>query len=228
MPQTRRPWRGVAPDIRQEARRERLLDAGFEVLATQGWEATTVRAVCAQAELTSRYFYESFADLDTLLITMFDRLLAQLTTRAATAAAETDGELRDRVRAFMDAAIRFITEDPRRIRVLAVEAIANERLNRRRLDALYQLARLADRHGQRLYGSPRPGDEIGRMASHILVGGLAELGLAWLDGEFNTPIDQLADDLTDLAIGFAQMTADLARHRRRGPTTQKPRATRTR
>src|SRR5579872_7202432 len=70
----RRRWRGVEPDARQAARRQRLLDAAFELLGTEGLTATTVRGVCARAGLHTRYFYESFADVDALVVALFDQL----------------------------------------------------------------------------------------------------------------------------------------------------------
>ena len=57
-------WAGLAPDDRRAERRTLLLDAAFELLGTEGWGGTTVRAVCQEARLNPRYFYESFEDLD--------------------------------------------------------------------------------------------------------------------------------------------------------------------
>jgi AcrR family transcriptional regulator len=207
---SRRPWRGIAHESRLEARRESLLAAGLELLGTKGWEATTVRAVCAEAGLTSRYFYENFGDLDDLLVTLFDSLFTETTARAYRAAIADDIDLRCRVRAAVGATIEYVTEDPRRLRVLAVEAIGNEQLNRRRLDALKALAGFLDAQGQQIYGLPA-GSEISRMTAHVLIGGIAELALAWLDGQFESSIAELADNIVDLYIAFAETAASLAR-----------------
>lgn len=75
MPRTmRRSYGGLSAEQRQAVRRARLLDAGLELLGTAGWTATTMTAVCREAGLTERYFYESFADRDALAEAVFDRL----------------------------------------------------------------------------------------------------------------------------------------------------------
>jgi AcrR family transcriptional regulator len=68
-------WVGLSPDARKAERRTLLLDATFDLLGTEGAEATTVRAVCLKARLNPRYFYESFDDLDTLVVAVYDRVV---------------------------------------------------------------------------------------------------------------------------------------------------------
>src|SRR5438270_12648428 len=66
---------GIPADERRAERRERLLEAGLEILGTEGWQAATVRAICKQARLNPRYFYESFSGLDELLVAVFDTIV---------------------------------------------------------------------------------------------------------------------------------------------------------
>jgi AcrR family transcriptional regulator len=51
------------------------MDAAFQLLGTEGWSGTSVRAVCQGARLNPRYFYESFDDLDALVIAVYDRVV---------------------------------------------------------------------------------------------------------------------------------------------------------
>ena len=69
----RTSWAGIPAEDRRAARRDRLLDAAFDLLGTEGWSATTVRGVCQAAQLNPRYFYESFPDLDALFVAVYDR-----------------------------------------------------------------------------------------------------------------------------------------------------------
>ncbi|MBF6278258.1 TetR family transcriptional regulator [Nocardia sp. 852002-20019_SCH5090214] len=126
-----RPWRGREPADRIAARRERLLRAGYELMAGVGAAETSMRGVCRQAGLTERYFYESFANLDDLMTTVLENTVEQCRDRLLAALAEAPEE-RDLlfghvVRAFTD----FLTEDPRRGRILFVESIATPALTRR-------------------------------------------------------------------------------------------------
>ena len=72
-------WAGIAPADRRAERRTLLLDAAFDLLGTEGWPGTTVRAVCQRARLNPRYFYESFDDLDALVVAVYDRLVGEMT-----------------------------------------------------------------------------------------------------------------------------------------------------
>lgn len=59
-------------DARRDARRRRLLEVGFELLGGQRSAAVAVRSVCRHAKLIDRYFYQSFADPDELLVAVYD------------------------------------------------------------------------------------------------------------------------------------------------------------
>ena len=73
-----RAYGGVSEEQRRAARRLRLLEAGLEIIGTQGYAAATLRAVCARAELTERYFYESFANREALLVGVHRWVVDQL------------------------------------------------------------------------------------------------------------------------------------------------------
>ena len=67
-------WRGQSPAQRSAVRRQQLLAAGLEVFGTCGWQQSTVRGICAAAGLSERYFYESFASRDELLLAVYEDL----------------------------------------------------------------------------------------------------------------------------------------------------------
>ena len=62
-----------------------MLDAGLDLLGRTDPTTLTVRAICAQAGLTARYFYENFTDKDSFVEAVFDDVTAQIatTTQAA-------------------------------------------------------------------------------------------------------------------------------------------------
>jgi AcrR family transcriptional regulator len=194
-PAPARTYRGEAAEERRFRRRAQLLEAGLELLGTEGWQATTVTAVCERARLTPRYFYESFADRDELLVAIFDGVMEDI-TREALAAAPSDGE--EALRATVAACVKVVTDDQRKGRVAFVEALGSEALMNRRLRAMRRLAdRLTDqaRAGRRLSK-----DEARRLqpASLIAVGGLIETMIVWLDGGLDSTADQIIDDYTRL------------------------------
>jgi AcrR family transcriptional regulator len=80
-----RSYLGVPHAARRSERRRRLLAAGIEVFGGIGVRHATVKAVCQQAQLTERYFYESFDGMEQLLIACYQTSAAAL--RAAVEAA---------------------------------------------------------------------------------------------------------------------------------------------
>ncbi|RZK99325.1 MAG: TetR/AcrR family transcriptional regulator, partial [Rubrivivax sp.] len=61
-----RRYGGVDPEERQRQRKARLIEAALAVFGANGYHPSTVRDVCKEAQLTSRYFYESFDGMEAL------------------------------------------------------------------------------------------------------------------------------------------------------------------
>ena len=99
-------YAGRSADERRRERRRRLLDTAFAIAGSHGISALGVRAVCVQAGLNDRYFYESFSDCDQLLLAVYEDQAATLITRLMGALEQTaDRELRSRIRAVIDVGI---------------------------------------------------------------------------------------------------------------------------
>ncbi|MGE9807243.1 TetR/AcrR family transcriptional regulator [Janibacter sp. G1551] len=127
---TRRRWQGESPDERTAARRERLLEAGLELLGTEGAAAVTMRGTCRAARLTERYFYESFDSRDDLLVAVLDHVV-EGAKMAVLAALATPGEESIRVRHVVTAFTDHIAADRRRGRVMFVAPQEDPALARR-------------------------------------------------------------------------------------------------
>ena len=214
-PKDRRPsrWAGLSPDDRRAGRRELLLDVAFELLGTEGWSGTTVRAVCQAAELNPRYFYESFDDLDELVVAVYDRLVAELGGEVMASVAASGTDPRAGARAAMDCILRFVDEDRRRARILYVEALGNEALNRRRIETAHQLVSVVEQAGAERYGPLPGGEQVGRIGAAVLVGGAGELVVAWLDGRIDVTREQLVDDATEILLAIGDAVARVAARR---------------
>jgi AcrR family transcriptional regulator len=208
-------WVGLPAEDRRAERRTLLLDAAFELLGREGWAGTTVRAVCHEARLNPRYFYESFDDLDALIVAVYDRLVEELGAKIVEAGESADDDPRAQVRASLETLLRFVDEDRRRGRVLYVEALGNEKLNRRRIDTAHALVAQLEQSGIERHGQPRPGERIGRLTAAIIVGGASELVAAWLDGRLDVTRDRLIDDATELFLALGDRAADIAVRRAR-------------
>ncbi|HEY4455906.1 MAG TPA: TetR/AcrR family transcriptional regulator, partial [Pseudonocardiaceae bacterium] len=67
-----RTYGGASAQQRHDERRERLIRAVFDLLATDGTVGLTIRKVAATAGVSPRYVYEDFTDLDDLRCSTFD------------------------------------------------------------------------------------------------------------------------------------------------------------
>ena len=186
-------YRGMSAVARAAERRQRLLDATLAVWADPE-NRTTMTAVCAEAGLTERYFYESFSGLDEALTAVLDGVaveIEQVTMAAAEAAGEDPA---DRVRATVEAFVRLLVDDPRKGRVAIIEAAGIPALRRRRTDLLRYLAhRSAEEARTRLGLLPARGERADELAGLLFIGGMAELITAWLDGALEATPEEIVE-----------------------------------
>lgn len=202
-------WNGLSTEERQRERRHLLIEAAYELLATEGAAGTTVRAVCGHARLNPRYFYESFADLDELVVAVFMDVMRGLQRQIAEGVAEAGDSVADAVHAAVAATVRFIDEDSRRGQLLYVEALGNETLNRRRIKSGQDLIDLVRRDTVRRGGS-RGSQQRDHLAAALLVGGFHEMIIAWITGRVELTADELIAHATELFVTTAEATEDVS------------------
>lgn len=191
-----RPYGGVDAADRRASRRSRLLEAGLDLLGADVPQFTelTVRAICGQAGLTARYFYESFTDKDEFVSAVFDSVIADLAikTRAIVSAAPPDQQ----TRAGIGNIVRTIAGDARIGRLLFGAHLSNAVVVRKRVESSALLAMLSGQHVGAVLHLPE-NDRI-RAAAHFVVGGVAQTISAWLTGEVSFAPERLIDHLTAL------------------------------
>ena len=194
-----RPYRGVQARDRVAERRRRLLEAGLELLGgSDSPPELTVRAVCAEAGITARYFYESFTDKDALVAAVFDQVVADIaaTTQAAVAAAPPE----EQNRAGIANLVAAIAVDARVGRVLFNPRLTNAVLARKRSEAGGLFALLSGEHATSAYALPD--DAWTKAAAHFIVGGVTQTISAWVSGEVALSQPQLVKHLTRLLDGL--------------------------
>ena len=194
-------WNGLSTEERQRERRQLLIEAAYELLATEGTAATTVRAVCSRARLNPRYFYESFEELDELLVAVYDDVV--LSMRRTVTATVAKAEPSDAVLTTVAATVQFIEEDPRRGQIMYSEALGNEKLNRRRIETGLDLVDVVQMDRTRRRGQPGT-EQLDRVAAAVLVGGITELISAWISGRITLDTDDLVEHATALFMAVAK------------------------
>jgi AcrR family transcriptional regulator len=203
---------GRSAEQRRGARRQKLLDAGLELLATGGWSAATVRGVCRLARLSPRFFYESFPDIDTLAIAVVDEIVGTAMVSAFHAMEAAGDDPAVRIRATIRVVVDELTEDPRRGRVAFVDAPDSGPLVERRRAIMGAISETIVSEIRRVYEVPE-GDHFVKLTAIGLVGALIELLRAWVNEELAITHDQLIDDLTELLLANVESAVRIARIR---------------
>lgn len=119
-----RAYAGESQAERVARRRQQFLDAGLQVFGTTGYRTATVRQLCRQAELTDRYFYESFANTEDLLVAVYEREFDHL-QQVVVAALADEAAMRDPMVAVERAlnALFEMASEPRVARVCWLEVL---------------------------------------------------------------------------------------------------------
>ncbi|MET0840089.1 MAG: TetR/AcrR family transcriptional regulator [Marmoricola sp.] len=200
-----RSYGGRSALERTEERRQRLVEAAITVLAAQG-DRSTMTAICQEAGLTERYFYESFANRDAALVAALDHVSDEIATDAVRVLQETDGPVQDRVLAMTRAFAEWASTRPERAIVAVVQSSATGPLRARRHELIRVFADLAAREAAELYGEGAWPADRARVQGIVFIGGLAELVASWLSGEADLDTDQLAGVVADLFVSLGRRT----------------------
>lgn len=190
-----RPYRGVPAEERRAERRAKLVTALLDLLAEGGMGAVSIRAVSERAQLTRRYFYENFADLDALLVAAFDEVNAEIVTALFEASASTDAGTTDQAKAALAAGLGVVTAHPGKARLIVASTTTGGALGERRMAAVDALASVVRAEAVRTGAIP---DRLLDTAAIMLVGGVTELIARWLSGSIPASKDQLVDDCAQL------------------------------
>ncbi|MDP2228383.1 MAG: TetR/AcrR family transcriptional regulator [Moraxellaceae bacterium] len=132
--QARRRYRGASAEERQQERRQRLIEAGITVFGEQGYHGATVRGLCAEAGLTERYFYESFANSEDLLCAVYEQVIAVQHERVLSAFITAPRNPDAMIEAGLNALFTLARERPATARIQFVEVLGVSP----RVDQLYR------------------------------------------------------------------------------------------
>jgi AcrR family transcriptional regulator len=195
-----RPYRGVSQDDRRAQRRSQLVAAAIAVYGERGYRQATVKAVCEAAGLTERYFYESFANSDELLIASFNAVTFRVFDASMQAAAAAGRGRTQRARALLSAYFTALRRDPRSARVFLVEI----RGVSREVDKAFDAA-LRQIGGEVSKIVAPPASRADDLLEAGVMGGVIHIALRWIEDGYQPSIEAVTDSalrlLTVLARG---------------------------
>jgi AcrR family transcriptional regulator len=182
--QEKRRYSGQSFEDRQTERREKLIRATIEVAGRVGLEGASVAAICAEAGLTARYFYESFPTREAIVVDAYRAVQDELLSRITAGAGQ--GDTRRVLTGFFTA----IQTRPDLARVFLID-----------LDDHGGAMRMAS-----FEGAGKLSKAFGLKATHPLmvagiIGAVVDIAKRWIESEFAEPLDAVVD----IALPFARL-----------------------
>jgi len=180
----KRRYSGQSFEDRQAERRERLIRAAVQVAGRVGLDAASVAAICAEAGLTARYFYESFPTREAIFVEAYRAVQDELF--AYIAASHGPGDARRALTGFFTA----IRSRPELARVFLVD-----------LDDHGGAMRIAS-----FEGASKLGNALGLKATHPLmvagiIGAIVDIAKRWIESDFAEPVEKVVA----IALPFAKL-----------------------
>lgn len=190
-----RRYRGSPPAERRAERRERLLQAAVRVYGERGYRNATVKAVCEEAGLTERYFYESFENSEALLVASFRHVTQDLLHKLEEAGAATPRAGREKLRGILERYYRALRNDPLAARLFLVEVAGVSPALDRAFEA--SIEAFGDLIGETIAGAGARSDPLLRAGA---VGGVLRIALTWIADGYRRPVAEVADTALSIAM----------------------------
>jgi AcrR family transcriptional regulator len=169
--------------------------AAVHLFGTRDYDDVTVADVCAGAKVSKRYFYEHFADRESLLLVVHREQNNWLLAQVAGAVPRQAASAQEFLGPMMRTLVARLREDPERARVIYVNA---PRMETRRRGVLREDAQHFAPLVNRFVGEPvdRRRQERTLLA---LIAGISEVIIDWISRGMTEDPDALADHLTWIA-----------------------------
>ncbi|BBZ14648.1 TetR/AcrR family transcriptional regulator [Mycobacterium branderi] len=197
---TARTYGGATHSERRSRRQTALLETALDLVAAGGVGSLTVRGVCARARLNDRYFYESYRNVDELVLAMLDDQISRAFSALLPAIEATPPDPVLRARAAIGSGLDFLADDPRRGRLL-IESQTTDGLRARRLELVKMLAKVMADQGRALLDGQESLDPDLDLAAFTLVAGGFDLVTLWLRDELDVSREHLEDFLVAMVTG---------------------------
>jgi AcrR family transcriptional regulator len=191
-----RQYGGHSAEQRRLARRERLIEAAIRVYGDAGYRNATVKAVCEAAELTERYFYESFAGSEALLIAAYDNVSHRLLHCLERIRAQHPGTADERCHAVLRAYFQALKDDPVGARLFVLEiARVGPAVDEAGAALLREFSDLLSRTLAPNASASLKRDELVRAG---VVGAVLEIAKVWIRSGYAKSADAVATDALKL------------------------------
>ena len=183
-------------------RRERLLQAALELFATQGYANTTIEALCSEAKVTTRHFYQVFAGREELLLALYDQIVNELSVGLLTAMLSEHQNLQEKMQQVIQALVSQYLQDKRRAQVGVLEVVgASRSVEQPRREAIHTIGGQRDAFMNAIAAQYQLPKRNYHWMAIAIVGGINELMAEWLVNQTLT-LQQLSDEIVAIIHVF--------------------------
>lgn len=202
-----RVYGGVDPETRKAERRLRFIAAGIQIIGRAGYRAATVRALCAEAGLTDRYYYESFANTEELLLAVVAHLTDRARSRVAQAAAAAGTDPEAIARAALGAYFQEV-QDPLYGRITLTEVLGvSEAVDRAYTENMRQFATYLVALARPLAPGIRLGKADEEIVGIALSGAVVMAAAGWMLQGYPYSLKRMVDNSMTVLLGTARQLA---------------------
>lgn len=202
---TERPYAGKAAAERQQERRQRLITAGVTLIGRDGFSTVTIDAVCAEAGLTKRYFYEAFPHRDSLLTAAYESVTQEFLQAILVGTMPHLHDARALIQAGLIETFGFVKRHPDKGRLLMVEAMSV----RGQLSVVFSqryedFVTLLMDFTRPLLGQKAPPETLLNIMAKAMVGAIIHLCQGWIATDFKQPEQELIEGMQRVMLGLGK------------------------
>ena len=180
--QSGRTYAGEAQAERQAKRHQKFIEAGHELFGTIGFRQTTVRVICKQAELTDRYFYESFSSMEDVLVLVYEQAIREIQAKILFTIQNnsTNEDVDVLIKQVLDVFFQVV-ECPKTARIIWLEVLGvSTRVDLIYNNAIRSFAALFLQLSLSLYPDIQLSDAERDVVAIGIVGAISQSTMAWL------------------------------------------------
>jgi AcrR family transcriptional regulator len=196
-----RRYGGLSAAERRAARRLRLLNAALELFGTAGFQKTTIPQLCSRAGVTTAHFYDEFPSREAVLTALYDQIANDVFGRVRAVLKAPEASMHERVRVANEVYFEYLTGDPRRARIYALEVVGispeHERHRREQREAFVRQSAKAARRVET--AGPVEGVDF-RLLSVALAGASNALLVEWVLATPRPAVGAMVDQITTLWV----------------------------
>ncbi|MFR9750681.1 TetR/AcrR family transcriptional regulator [Nocardia sp. 004] len=200
---TGRMYAGQPVEDRQRQRRARFLESALTVFARDGYANSSVGAICKDAGLSSRQFYEEFTGRESLLLELYEQIDRESRDAVKRSlSSKSDVGTLEGIDAAVRAYVETIGSDPRKARVALVEVVgAGPKVEKFRLEARREWGALLAGAAEdaALHGEIPTGDYEMRMLA--IIGAVNYVVDVWSGSAPRPPLDDVIRVLSRMIVG---------------------------